>query len=76
MFSRIRICQSNDLFNLFKNMNNSCQHSMNCHRPYVFLFLISSIILVLKMSKYINQYYEIVLALEQILMMEIEFNKK
>jgi hypothetical protein len=76
MFSRIRIYQSNDLFNIFKNVNNSCQHSMNCHRPYVFLLLISSIIPVLKMSKYMNQYHEIVLAFEQLLMMEIESNKK
>jgi len=57
-------------------MNNSCQHIIHSHRPYVFLFLISSIIPVLKMTKYINQYYEIVLALEQLLIMEIESNQK
>jgi hypothetical protein len=73
MFSRIRIYKSNDLF---QYLNNGCQHTINSHRPYVFLFLISSIIPVLKMSTKFNQYYEIVFALEQLLMMEIESNKK
>jgi hypothetical protein len=35
-------------------------------RPYFFVLLISSIIPVLKMNKFINQYYEIVLAFEQL----------
>jgi len=69
MFSRIRIYQSNDLFNVLKNMQNSCQHAINSHRPYVFLFLISSIIPVLKMNNYINQYHQIVRAFEQLLAM-------
>lgn len=69
MFSRIRIYQSNHLFNVFQNMNNCCQHLIHSHRPYAFLFLISSIIPVLKMTNYIKQYYEIVLAFEQLLAM-------
>ncbi len=73
MFSRIRIYKSNDLF---QYLNNGCQHVINSHRSYVFLFLISSIIPVLKMAKNFNQYYEIVFAFEQLLMMEIESNKK
>jgi len=74
MFSRIRIYKSNDLF---QYLNNGCQHAISSHRPYVFLFLISSIVPVLKMSTKFNQYYnEIVFALEQLLMMEIESNKK
>ncbi len=66
MFSRIRIYRSNDLF---QNLNHSCQHSSNSHRPYIFLFLISSIIPILKMTQNINQYYEIVLAFEQLMTM-------
>jgi hypothetical protein len=69
MFSRLRIYQSNKLFNLFDNPDNCCQHRMNCCRPYIFLFLISSIIPVLKMTKYLNHYYQIVLAFEQLLNM-------
>jgi len=69
MFSRIRIYQSNHLFNVFQNMNNCCQHLIHSHRPYAFLFLISSIIPVLKMTNYIKQYYDIVLAFEQLFIM-------
>jgi len=69
MFSRIRIYQSNDLFHRFKNANHSCKHVTNCHRPYLFLFLISSLISVLKMSSNIIKYYHIVLAFEHLLAM-------
>lgn len=66
MFSRIRIYQSNDLYNLFTNMNNGCKHTNNSYRPYFFLFLISSIVPLLKIYKNNNQYYQIVLAFEQL----------
>jgi hypothetical protein len=62
----MRIYQSNDLFNQFKCINNCCQHMKDSRRPYFFVLLISSIIPVLKMNKFINQYYDIVLAFEQL----------
>jgi hypothetical protein len=66
MFSRMRIYQSNDLFNQFKYGNNCCQHIQSSGRPYFFLVLISSIIPVLKMNKFLNQYDQIVLAFEHL----------
>jgi len=69
MYSRIRIYQSNDVFKLFKRMNTLCQHANDSHRPFFFLFLISSIIPLLQMRNYINQYYQILLAFEQLMIM-------
>jgi hypothetical protein len=58
-------------------MKNYCQYAMNSCSPYVFLFLISSVISVLKMTTESHQYDEIVLALlEQSLVMKIESNQK
>ena len=54
MFSRIRIYQSNELFSRFIHMKNCCSHWRNVHRPYLFLFLISSLIPFLKSLKILN----------------------
>lgn len=55
------------MFNLLKDLDQSCQHRAISRRPYVFLFNIASVLFVLKTKSTYHPCEELVLAFERLL---------